>query len=299
MSHRLAQHLVRISRDHTSGAAQLAGQAVAAVEAWLRRHPDPSEAELEEVAARLLRLQSSMAPMLRLANEVALAADAVQRGPALARNLRAFRQCLERARARIARHFAARLAERPRWSMVTYSYSSTVTRALIGARARLDEVLIGESRPGCEGHLAAQQLARAGVSVRFCTDAALVSLLHSSSLLVLGADTVLSHAFVNKVGTRMVSLGAREAGVPIWVLSDSTKFLPEALAAPFWRPSEGPSAEVWAHSPRGVEIRNPYFEHTELTGVRVITESGALTADQIPQAVEAIRLSPRLKRLAD
>jgi translation initiation factor 2B subunit (eIF-2B alpha/beta/delta family) len=299
MARRLAQQLERIARDHTSGAALLAVEAVAAVEGWLGRHPAPTEADLEHVASRLLRLQSSMAPMLRLANEVVLAADAKERGGALARNLLGFRLCLERARGRIARHFAAGLKERRHWTLATISYSSTVVRAITASRPRFTSVLIGESRPGCEGRLTARKLAAAGVPVQFCTDAGLMSLLHTADLLVLGADTVLPYAFVNKIGTRMAYLGAREAGIPVWVLSDSMKFLPEVLAAPFWRPSEGPAEQVWPRPPRGVQISNPYFEHTELAGVRVITEAGSLTAAQVPQAVESIRLSPRLKRLAE
>jgi translation initiation factor 2B subunit (eIF-2B alpha/beta/delta family) len=299
MARRLAQQLDRIARNHTSGAAMLAIDAVAAVESWLVRHPAPTESELEDVTSRLLRLQSSMAPMLRLANEVALAADATKHGPALARNLRAFRQCLERARGRIARHFSTGLRERRHWTVATISYSSTVIRAITSSRRRFSSVLIGESRPSCEGRFTAQKLAAAAVPVQFCTDAGLMSLLHSADLLVLGADTVLSYAFVNKIGTRMAFLGARESGIPVWVLSDSLKFLPEVIAAPFWRPSEGPAEQVWQRPPRGVGISNPYFEHTELTGVRVITEAGALGPAQVRQAVEAIRVSPRLKRLAE
>jgi translation initiation factor 2B subunit (eIF-2B alpha/beta/delta family) len=299
MPHRLAQQLGRVARDHTSGAAQLALEAVQAVEAWLRRHPSPSEAELEEVVVRLLRLQSSMAPILRLANEAALAADASARGPALDARLRGFRHCLERARGRIARHFAASLDRSLRTTVATYSFSSTVIGALVAARSRVAGVFVAESRPTLEGRLTAEKLARAGLPVHYTTDAGLLGLLHSAQIFVVGADAVLSHAFVNKIGTRTAYLAAREAGVPVWVLSDSTKFLPEELAAPFWRPSEGPVAQVWKRAPRGVQVRNPLFEHTELAHAKVITEAGSLEPVEVRQAVEAVRISPRLKRLAD
>jgi translation initiation factor 2B subunit (eIF-2B alpha/beta/delta family) len=299
MSHRFAQQLGRVARDRTSGAAQLALQSVQAVQAWLRRHPSPSEAELEEVVLRLLRLQSSMAPILRLANEVALAADVSDRTGALASRLRVFRRCLEHAGARIARQFAASLEHAPRATVATYSFSSTVSGALAAARPRITSVLVAESRPEFEGRVTARLLAEAGVPVQYTTDAGLLSLLHSAGVLVVGADAVLSHAFVNKIGTRTACLAAREASVPVFVLSDSTKFLPEELAAPFWRPSEGPAAEVWTRAPRGVTVRSPLFEHTELAHVRVITEADILDPPAVRRAVDAVHLSPRLKRLAD
>jgi translation initiation factor 2B subunit (eIF-2B alpha/beta/delta family) len=240
-----------------------------------------------------------MAPILRLANEVALAADDAQRGRALGARLRAFRRCLESARTRIARHFAAGLDHAPGATVATYSFSSTVSVALAAARRRLASVLVAESRPEFEGRLTARALVGARVAVQYTTDAGLLGLLHSAGMLVVGADAVLSHAFVNKIGTRCACLAAREAQVPIFVLSDSTKFLPEELAAPFWRPSEGPAAGVWTRAPRGVTVRSPLFEHTELEHVRVITESGILDPSAVRQAVEAVPLSPRLKRLAD
>jgi translation initiation factor 2B subunit (eIF-2B alpha/beta/delta family) len=299
MSRRLAQHLARVARDRTSGAAQLAIEAVEAVEAWRRRHPSPSEAELEDVVVRLLRLQSSMAPILRLANEVALAADAASRGPALATGLRRFRSGLESSRRRIASKFAAGLRTFKPVTIATYSYSSTVIGALIAARRRIATVLVAESRPEFEGRVTAEKLSRAGIRVLYTTDAGLLGLMRTTRLFVVGADAVLPYAFVNKIGTRTACLAAREAGVTSLVLSDSTKFLPEELAAPFWRPNEGPHIQLWNRAPAGVSVRNPLFEHTELAHVSMITESGMLDPSEVRRAVESVRLSPRLKRLAD
>jgi translation initiation factor 2B subunit (eIF-2B alpha/beta/delta family) len=213
MSHRLAQKLGRVARDRTSGAAQLALESVHAVEAWLARHPSPSEAELEEVVVRLLGLQSSMAPILRLANEVALAADAPVRARALASRLRVFRRCLEHARGRIARQFVVGLDTTQRATVATYSFSSTVIGALAAARPRLASVLVAESRPALEGRITAARLAQARVPVQYTTDAGLLGMIHSASMLVVGADAVLSHAFVNKIGTRTAYLAARNPRV--------------------------------------------------------------------------------------
>ncbi|HUK51894.1 MAG TPA: hypothetical protein VL099_01240 [Candidatus Binatia bacterium] len=299
MSRLLAQHLGRAKRDRTSGAAEIALRAVEGVEAWLARHRHPSEAECEEVVVRLLHMHTSMAPILRLANEVALAADTPTPANSLAAGLRSFRRGLEGARGRIARQFGAALDGAGRATISTYSYSSTVLASLRSARRRISGVLVAECHPGREGRVTARLLARGGISVEYTSDAAWLGLLGSSRALVLGADAVLPYAFVNKVGTRAACLAAREAGIPVWVLCDSTKFLPEELAAPFWRPSEGPAEQLWTRAPRGVDVRNPLIEHTELSRVRVFTEAGALETAQVRAAIEGVRLSPRLKRLAE
>jgi translation initiation factor 2B subunit (eIF-2B alpha/beta/delta family) len=296
----LRTEFARIGRDRTSGAAELALRAVTAVERWLRRHKNPSEAEVEDLAVRLLKVQPSMAPLLRLANEVALAADSGRPGAALARAARDFRRRLEGAPRRIAKYFAAELEGEDPWPIAIFSYSSTVVAAVARARRRVSSVLTSECRPGMEGLLSVAKLSKAGVQVRLATDAGLLSLLQGTRVVVVGADAVLSHAFVNKMGTRGLYLRAREAGCQMWVLTDSTKLLPEAIAAPFWRPSDGPPGEVWPRPTRRVLVVNPLFEHTEIgDDVRVLTEAGWLDAGQVRDAVEGIRISPRMKRLAD
>lgn len=296
----LRREFRQIARDRTSGAAELALRAVTELEDWLRRHPNPSEAEVEELVVHLLHLQPSMAPLLRLANEVALAADSGRPGASLARAARDFRKCLEGAPRRIAKLFAGELDGHARWPIAIFSYSSTVVAAVARARRRISSVLTSECRPGMEGLVSVSKLSRAGVQVRLTTDAGLLSLLQGVRVVLVGADAMLSHAFVNKIGTRALYLRAREAGCQFWVLTDSTKLLPEGIAAPFWRPSDGPPGEVWPRPTRGVQVLNPLFEHTELGDeVRVLTEAGWLDSAQVREAVEGIQISPRLKRLAD
>ena len=173
----LTREFRRIASDRTSGAAELALRAVTELEGWQRRHPNPSEAEVEELVVRLLHLQPSMAPLLRLANEVALAADSGRPGHSLARALRDFRKRLEGAPGRIARLFAGEFDGDAPWPIAIFSYSSTVVTAVARARRRISSALTSECRPGMEGLLSVSKLAKAGVQVRLTTDAGLLSLL--------------------------------------------------------------------------------------------------------------------------
>ena len=284
-----------IAHDRTSGAAELARRGVRALEAWLRRRSKPTEAELLEIARTLLDAQPAMAPLVRLANEVALAAEREDRGSAVAQAVGKFRHLLESAPARISRQFQRALRRRPRWQLATYSYSSTVVHALRRARSRVDCVYCSEGRPGYEGRATAEKLAEAGIRVFFLTDAALWSRIGEARAFVSGADAILAEGIVNKIGTQPLIAQALEAGRHVWVLADTTKFLPEALARAFRRAREAAPGEIWRKPAKGVRVLNPYFECAEIsTGVRVLTERGWMGPRAVRREIAKIQISPRL-----
>src|SRR2546425_7548868 len=105
MDRLLRQQLDAMARDRRSGAAELALRAVTDLQSWLRRHPKPNEQELLDIASALLRAQPSMAPLLRLANELALAADAEDASRAFPFSLSQFHKALVSAPGKIANHF--------------------------------------------------------------------------------------------------------------------------------------------------------------------------------------------------
>jgi len=322
----LRRELDAIGRDTRSGAAELTLRGVTALQAWLKRRGPPHQTELLEVAYALLHAQPSMAPLLRLANQAALAADAPDPRRSLARSLGEFRSLVRTAPRRIARQFAQAL--RPGIGVVaTYSYSSTVLHALQHSRKRIVRVLCSESRPGNEGHVTARQLARTGIEVVLMTDAALLSQLPRADLFLSGADAVEHFGFVNKVGTEALVMRARRAHIPVWVLADTSKLLPVGAK---WdrhlrprrtslglglgrtclsfrgdspprraRRSCQPGHEVWPGAPEGVEILNPYFEPVEFfPGLRLLTEKGWMSPSEVREALKKIRVSARLPILA-
>lgn len=300
MDRLLRRELAAIAHDHSSGASELTLRAVKAVRLWLRRRIRPTEHDILTVARALFRAQPSMAPFLRLANEVALAADEHDPTAELRRGVKDFAILLRTANRRIAKHFSRRLATAPARVLATYSYSSTVVAALIASRAKLDSVQCSESRPGFEGRRTARKLAGAGIEVLFLTDAALMSAVRAAGAVVLGADAVFSRRFINKAGTRALAAHARRAGIPVLLLADSSKLCPEPLAAAGLRLRYGKASELWRNAPRHVLPSNPYFEYVLLdSGISVITERGTLTPRQVRNAIRNIRISPRLHTICD
>ncbi len=300
MDRLLRQQLNGIVRDRRSGAAELALRGVMALQAWLRRHPKPTEQELLEIARTLLHAKPSMAPLLRLANEVALAVDASTPARALSTSVAEFKKILRTGPIQIARLFSRWLGKGPRREIFTYSYSSTVVRALIHARGRIEKVCCSESRPGYEGFTTATRLSRAGIETEFLTDVGLFSQLWERPLVVLGADAVLRGWIAGKVGTKVLARGAFATGGTAIFVADTTKFWAEPSGrSPRWECTFGPDEELWKNPPTRVRVHNLYFELTPLSPrMRVLTERGWMTRKQARRELKKIKISPRLKALA-
>lgn len=156
------------------------------------------------------------------------------------------------------RDIAGRLADRleargplPR-RILTHSRSATVLRALAelarrqrGAESRLPEALVGEGRPEGEGRAMAADLAAAGYEARMVVDAALPALAAGTpaprplalppeeSWVLLGCDSAGPGGVVNKVGSLALACAARQVGVPVLVLADSSKLVPADLPLPW------------------------------------------------------------------
>lgn len=300
MDQRLRRELNAIARDRSSGAAELAGRACVALHQWVRRHPDISRNNLLRAARTLLVAQPDMAPLLRLANELALAADESAASRYLASRLSRLSSTLRTAPANIARHFHSALRGGDKKIIITYSYSSTVLQAIVAAHARIWQVICSEGRPGLEGRKTVEQILRRCNSIGACltTDAALHLFTAHCHALVVGADSLEEAGFTNKAGTGALVAYALQIGHPVWVLADTSKLLPSAIDA-IRSDCNGPDSEIWAGAPKRLTMLNPYFERTRYQpDVRILTEKGWSTPAQICREIRKIKVSPLLATLA-
>lgn len=284
-----------LAADHRSGAAEIADHAVTLLEDFCRRSRprDPRlPYALSELAEALLTIEPSMAPLLNLANQIQLAAEQDSPSlPRLQRLLEKQRRQRERAATRIAGFFGTRLP--PRGTVLTYSYSSTVLAALRAAARRLARVILSEGRPLYEGRLMAERLAATGIPVTLVMDAALPEQVAAADVVVVGADAVLAHAYINKVGTRQVQEKARQGRKPFLVLADTTKFLPPLLEH-FHRIEERPERELWREAPGNVTIVNRNFERIPLEPhVVLLSERGELRPPRVRALIEKLPVARR------
>jgi translation initiation factor eIF-2B subunit delta len=130
---------------------------------------------------------------------------------------------MNRATAEIAGHAAELIPEHA--VVLTHSASEAVFASLRHAREheRNFRVIATESRPECEGVELAARLRDGGIETEIIIDAAMAQAADIANVVFVGADSVSASNVVNKVGTRLLALAARDAGKPAYVLCPSMK----------------------------------------------------------------------------
>ena len=303
-----------IRDDHTSGAAALTAQAVAALgelAAWLDDSSGGADtarpiALVSAAAKELAAAQPVMAPLRRLgwavltaAGNRAAAADATTVARAVRAAATAFIAAMQTHQEQAATHAAVLLPSQA--AVLTHSASSAVETALRRSYAagHLAHVTCLEARPLCEGRALAQRLAAAGVPTTLAVDALAARLVGDVDAVHVGGDTVAPGGLINKAGTAALALAARACGVPVYAVCPSEKLLPRlprtrrtaTQRRGFAVPDQAqPTAEVHAAPLPGVAVANYYFDCTPLHYLTaVITEAGPLSPSQVRSLASGLR----------
>jgi translation initiation factor eIF-2B subunit delta len=249
----------RAARDRRSGAAEIAVAVARALPALGSRR------EVLAAARVVLRAHPAMGPLWRMFG------DALERSPA-----ESSRRGLERLafEADAIVHAARWVFTARRSVVVTHSASSSVTAALRTARSRVRAVICTESRPGEEGARLARRLSREGFDARVVPDAEMARVCASVDLALTGADAVTDEGAINKVGTHLLALAARENEAPFYVLAGTSKLLPQ------------------------FPLRAALYESTPLSLLSgVVSERGTMSAAAVRRAVRRIEVPAELLRL--
>jgi len=161
----------------------------------------------------------------------------------------------------------------------THCHSNTIEAMLEKAwrDKKISEVICTETRPRYQGRLTAENLSLFGIPVTMIVDSAAATFIKKADYFFSGADSVTADgSVINKVGTRGISLAAKKAGVPHYVVTSSYKFDAETLDKET-EIEERDSDEVWKERPKKLRIANPAFDVTEAGLIEgIIYEKGVL-----------------------
>lgn len=273
--------------DRVSGASQLARQALDSLAEYAGSCAEEDPAELRRMlidfAEQLQYARPSMAPIYNMLQRwidgvdrlssldtSGLRHDAASLAQDLTdQSLQAVDRAAEKA-AELIGHNA---------TIITHSLSSTVTETFRKLAPGAVKAIVTEGRPGYEGRQQAVHLDRANIPVMLITDAQMGHFVRHADIVLVGADTLLSDgSVVNKVGTSLLAMAAREREIPFYVCCESFKEIPFSSASV--ELEEADPGEIDA--PRGDHITpfNLYFDITPARFVSAwITDEGVRRND--------------------
>ena len=209
----LTQRVEHLRCNHTSGALDLALEAIDLAGAWRDAGMD-----LHVLAAQLQRMHPAIATVRNVGRLL------LEDPPSAWRRLEDLAQSLREGNQRIAAHLKALIA--PASTIITLSNSSTVRHALYFLQAA--NVFVMESLPGMEGRSMAQAVAKqlkdVGGRVQLIPDAVIGNVVPQVDCALVGIDTFdISGAIYHKVGTLPLALCCRQFDKPLYAAGHSLK----------------------------------------------------------------------------
>ena len=287
----------RIRRLQVQGARNVAIAAIKAIEAGAKRSKaKEKQALLKELsdAKTVLFASRETEPLMR--NAVRHILHAVEKSDetsvrelvdVVSRVSSRFLESLERSKEKIAAVGSKRVSNGSK--VLTHCHSSTVTNLLRKAKAdgKSFEVVCTESRPVFQGRITAKEMLDAGIETTLIVDSAVRYFMNEVDLVVVGADAITSEGnVINKIGTSMVALAAKEARTPFYVACELLKFDPATIHGDYETIEERNAREVWADPPSGLTIRNPAFDVTRREFIHgIICEEGIMSPHSISELI--------------
>jgi len=168
--------------------------------------------------------------------------------------------------------------------IMTHCHSTAALSIIITAyrQGKVSKVFVKETRPKMQGLITAKVLASEGLDVVLIPDSAVRYYMRKVNKVVVGADTIAANgAVVNKIGTSMVALAAKEARARVYVAAETYKFSPLTLIGELVPIEIRDPTEIvpsgWLKENPGVEIFNPVFDVTPPEYIdAIITERGVI-----------------------
>ena len=112
------------------------------------------------------------------------------------------------------------------------------------------------------------------------SDLCLAGMLEEGDVVLTGCDAITPTFWVNRAGTYPLALAAKEKGVPLVVVTETSKFLPGSLT-PWLRLKPAPEGELVVECGK-CKVVHGYFERVPLTLIsKVVVPEGEFDPDKV------------------
>lgn len=201
-----------------------------------------------------------------------------------------FKQLLIDARDRVGEIGAKKIFDG--CTIMTHCHSSFVDSVLWKAK-ELDKefrVVNTETRPVFQGRKTVRKMREKDIDVIHVVDSAMWWAMKEFDvdLIVIGADAVtVEGTALNKIGSRLLALSARELHVPLYVCTSLLKYDRGTLLGHRSEIEMRESEEIWPEHPDGVAVYNPAFESIAAQYIAAfITEFGLIPPQMVSYTFE-------------
>jgi len=220
----LVSLLDKISNDRVSGSSEIYSELLDGLQKALIKKPKVQE--WKDFSDGLSKVKISMAPLQNVAGSIRVLLNAQIPDEQFNGFVKGFLTDLKERETWAPEKIARTLASlyKP-GRVVTISYSGTVIKSLRSLSKDV-EISVAESLPMGEGSLTCKKLAEKGHHVSLFRDSMIHSQVQKADLVLVGADGVSPEGVVNKVGTMLLALAAKEQGKPFVVLCSTSKLIP-------------------------------------------------------------------------
>ncbi len=247
----LDQRIEKLRYDRTSGALDLAIEAIGLAESWIA-----AGKPIPRLAAELSRMHPAIAALTNVARLMREeSADLPQR-------LHEVKESLVHGNQMIAENLRELVP--PTSRVITLSNSTTVRDVLVSLRVR--SVYVLESQPGGEGKQLAEAL-RSGLRpaagtvsrqevVHLIPDSAIGNIVPQIDCAVIGVDTFdRTGAVVHKVGTLPLAMCCKHFGKPFYAAGHSLKFTERLLEDGLPEPDQALESQLFDCTPGALITR--------------------------------------------
>ena len=168
--------------------------------------------------------------------------------------------------------------------IMTHCHSTAAVSVIVEAhnQGKVSKVYVKETRPKMQGLITAEALADAGLDVVLIPDSSVRYFMKRVNKVVVGADTIAANgAVINKIGTSLVALAAKEARVRLYVAAETYKFSPQTVIGELVPIEVRDPREIvedeWLKANPQVKVYNPVFDVTPPEYIdAIITEKGII-----------------------
>ncbi len=181
------------------------------------------------------------------------------------------------------------------YTVMTHCHSSLSSGTIIKAFEDGKEIkaIATETRPRYQGRKTALELTNAGIPTTLVVDSAMrwVMRHYNVDIIIIGMDAVTSlGTVINKIGSRLLALAAKESDVPLFVSGSLLKFDSDTLFGKRTEIEQRDIIEIakdWELKPENLKIMNPAFESVSRDYIDgLITEQGIFAPELVYKQVK-------------